>query len=70
MFRKNEDDVIRDRDWDSLKITAMNVIDREIALETSDSEFDISDDHYTGMSLKYWSMFYNSCVEYHIVSSN
>lgn len=69
MFRKDEDKPIRpDIDWDSLRITAMNTIDREIALATSDTEFDISDEDYTELSLKFWGMFYNSCVEYHIVS--
>jgi len=68
MHRKDEDEAIKDKDWESLKITAMNMIDREIGLATSNSDFDISDDEYTELSLRFWLMFYNSCVEYHIVS--
>jgi len=68
MFKKDEDDLINDQDWNSLKITAMNVVDREIAFVTSTTDFELSDDDYTGLCNKYWMMFYNSCVEYHIVS--
>ncbi|ODN00860.1 hypothetical protein Ocin01_05816 [Orchesella cincta] len=66
MFKKDEDDLINDQDWNSLKITAMNVVDREIAFVTSTTDFELSDDDYTGLCNKYWMMFYSSCVEYHI----
>jgi len=41
MFRKEDDEPLKDKkDWESLRITAMNIIDREIALEISNSEFE------------------------------
>lgn len=68
MFKKDDDDTINDQDWNLLKATAMNIVDREIAYATATTDFELSDDDYAEFSNKYWGMFYNSCVEYHIVS--
>lgn len=69
MFKKDDDDLINDLDWNSLKITAMNLLDREIAIASSSTDFELSDDDYNELCLKHWLEFYNSCVEYHIVSN-
>ncbi|CAL8125777.1 unnamed protein product [Orchesella dallaii] len=66
MFKKEEDDLIIDQDWNSLRVTAMNIVDREIAFATSATDFELSDDDYALLCNKYWMDFYNSCVEYHI----
>jgi hypothetical protein len=68
MFRKEDDEPIRDKDWESLKITATNIIFREIGLATSHTDFGVADDEFANLSLQFWMQFYNSCVEYHIVS--
>lgn len=68
MFRKDEDELILpDKDWDTLKITAMNMLDREVLIATSGSEAEISEDDFIELTQRFWLMFYNSCVEYHIV---
>lgn len=68
MFKKDDDDTIIDQDWNLLKTTAMNIVDREIAIVTSTTDFELSDEDFSEIALKYWLMFYDSCVEYHIVS--
>jgi len=69
MFKKEGDEEIKDKDWESLKITAMNIIYREIQIETSHTDFGLADDEFAELSLKLWLQFYNSCVEYHVVSA-
>lgn len=68
MYKKDEDDKFVDQDWNSLKITAMNIVDRELMYATAQTDFELSGDDYNEMCLRFWQIFYNSCVEYHVVS--
>lgn len=69
MFKKDHDEPIPEKDWNLLRITAINTVDREIAMATSTTDFEWSDDDFSDISHRVWLMFYNSCVEYHIVST-
>ena len=56
-----------DTDWEKTKEFAQNVVDYEIRLRIDANE-SVSDEEYYELCHQFWLNFYNSCVEYHIVS--
>ncbi|CAL8077044.1 unnamed protein product [Orchesella dallaii] len=70
IFKKEEDDLITAQDWSSLRFTAMNILDREMALSTSTTDFELADDDYIELCNRNWMQFYSACVEYHIPTVN
>ncbi|CAG7728027.1 unnamed protein product [Allacma fusca] len=57
-----------DTDWERTKEFAQNVVDYEIRLRIDASETNVSDEDYYELSHQFWLNFYNSCVEYHILT--
>jgi len=69
MFQTSSSFPKAENDWEGTKFYALRVLESEIRSLASGSDEPLADDDIYEMNMKHWLEFYNSCVEYHLVSA-